>query len=794
MGEQGELFGPTGAEPGTSKASPSKPKPAKADGPAGGSGDRSAKRGGGHRPHPQRDRWPRLEVALSKPLRQTFTYLCEPGAHENAAPGVRVRVPFGQRREVGVVVGMQSAVDLPSGRLRAIEGVLDDQPVVSPELLELTRWMAEEYACGWGEALAAVLPAPLKHARGSRKVLMMSATEKATPEVLAELEERFAKQHRLLRQLIEIGGEVEARDLLRKLDLSNAPMDSLVKKGLVTKRAVEQELAALLSGDRERQRPEQLSPDQARSVAAIDRAVDACKGAAFLLHGVTGSGKTEVYLRSIEYALGQGRGAIVLVPEISLTPQTVSWFTSRFGEVAVMHSRLTDAQRLTMWRRVQRGELKVVVGARSALFAPVQDLALIVIDEEHEPSFKQQSNPRYLCRETAWKRAQSEGAVLVSGSATPSLEALAHVASGAWTKLELRSRVGAGTMPAVEVVDMREEPPATHGRVFSRSLRQAIEETLGKGEQGILFLNRRGFAPVLWCSACHDVVRCGSCDSPMTWHRRIDRLVCHQCASEMRVPPECPSCTAPSLRMLGVGSEKVEQALREVFPTVRCARMDSDTMHRREDYETTLQAFGRGDLDFLVGTQMIAKGLDFPRVTLVGIISADTALHLPDFRSAERTFQLISQVAGRAGRAELAGQIVVQTDSPEHYAIRTSSAHDFEGFATSELEQRQVLGYPPFGRLLRIVLEDEDEAQVASCADALARRLDEQFAEAGLVVLGPSPAPMAQLRGRHRHHLLIKAGARSIEAFAECREACASFAGETTRPRITVDVDPVNML
>jgi primosomal protein N' (replication factor Y) len=341
---------------------------------------------------------------------------------------------------------------------------------------------------------------------------------------------------------------------------------------------------------------------------------------------------------------------------------------------------------------------------------------------------------------------------------------------------------------------MREEPPSVHGRVFSRSLRQAIEATLEKGEQGILFLNRRGFAPVLWCSSCHDVVRCGSCDAPMTWHRRIDRLVCHQCADEMRVPPECPSCTAPSLRMLGVGSEKVEQALREVFPTVRCARMDSDTMHRREDYETTLQAFGRGDLDFLVGTQMIAKGLDFPRVTLVGIISADTALHLPDFRASERTFQLISQVAGRAGRAELAGQIVVQTDSPEHYAIRTSAAHDFEGFATSELEQRQVLGYPPFGRLLRVVLEDEDESQVASAADALARRLDEQFAEAGLVVLGPSPAPMAQLRGRFRHHLLVKAGARATEAFATCREACATFAGETNRPRVTVDVDPVNML
>jgi primosomal protein N' (replication factor Y) len=787
MGEQGELFGETRAVParGAAKA-PGRREQAQRK-PATG-------RAGAHRPHPQRDRWPRLEVALAKPLRQTFTYLCEPGACEKAAPGVRVRVPFGQRKEVGVVVAMDSAVDLPSGRLRAIEAVLDDRPVVSAKLLELTRWISQEYACGWGEALAAVLPAPLKHARGSRKVTLIRATEAATPEVLADLEERFPKQHRVLRRLVEMACEVEARDLLRKLDLSNAPLDTLVKKGLVEKRAVEQELAALLTGDRERQRPERLSPDQSKAVAAITAAVDRHAGAAFLLHGVTGSGKTEVYLRAIEHALAAGRGAIALVPEISLTPQTVSWFTSRFGEVAVMHSRLTDAQRLTMWRRVQRGELKVVVGARSALFAPVQDLGLIVIDEEHEPSFKQQSNPRYLCRETAWQRAKSEGAVLVSGSATPSLESLAHVAAGTWTKLELRSRVGAGTLPQVEVVDMREEPPAVHGRVFSRSLRQAIEATLEKGEQGILFLNRRGFAPVLWCSACHDVVRCGSCDAPMTWHRRIDRLVCHPCADEMRVPPECPSCTAPSLRMLGIGSEKVEQVLREMFPTVRCARMDSDTMHRREDYEQTLQAFGRGDLDFLVGTQMIAKGLDFPRVTLVGIISADTALHLPDFRASERTFQLISQVAGRAGRAELAGQIVVQTDSPEHYAIRTSAAHDFEGFAKSELEQRQVLGYPPFGRLLRVVLEDEDESQVASAADALARRLDEQFAEAGLIVLGPSPAPMAQLRGRFRHHLLVKAGVRAAEPFAACREACATFAGETARPRVTVDVDPVNML
>jgi hypothetical protein len=354
MGEQGELFGPTSAEPKRPKAQ------------AAGAKGAASKPASGHRPHPQRDRWPRLEVALSKPLRQTFTYLCEPGAHEGAAPGVRVRVPFGQRKEVGVVVGLSSDVDLPSGRLRAIESVLDDQPVVSAELLELTRWISEEYACGWGEALAAVLPAPLKHARGSRKVTLIRATDGATPEVLEELEERFAKQHRLLRQLVEIGGEVEARDLLRKLDLSNAPLDTLVKKGLVEKRAVEQELAALLTGDRERERPEQLSPDQAKAVAAITASVDTRAGDAYLLHGVTGSGKTEVYLRAIEHALAAGRGAIALVPEISLTPQTVSWFTSRFGEVAVMHSRLTDAQRLTMWRRVQRGELKVVVGARSA--------------------------------------------------------------------------------------------------------------------------------------------------------------------------------------------------------------------------------------------------------------------------------------------------------------------------------------------------------------------------------------------------------------------------------------------
>jgi len=740
-----------------------------------------------------------VSVALNKPLRCEFTYGVPAELVADVAVGKRVAVGFGRGgKEVGVAVGLSKTTPIETARMRPITRVMDAEPIIDGDLLGLTAWIAETYACAWGEALAMLLPAPLKREGSRRRVRVLQVAKEATPEELAKLEADLPKSFRLLRLLMEVGGRMELADLLRKTNLSDAPAKTLAKHGFARIDYITPSSDPLWD-DAPPVRPVHatLSADQARAVDTLTARLKTREHETYLLQGITGSGKTEVYLRSIDAALALGRGAIVLVPEISLTPQTVSWFRSRFGEVAVLHSRMTDVQRLDMWMRVKHGEARVVVGARSALFAPVADLGVIVLDEEHEPSFKQEASPRYQARDVAIERARRSGAICILGSATPSLETWDRARRGEIQRLQLKERVGGGRLPHVEIVDMKLEKSTPGGSwLFSKHLAQEIDAALGRGEQGILFLNRRGFAPVLWCPNCKEVVRCESCDTSLTWHRRVGRAICHSCCEERELPKVCPACTAPGLRMLGAGSEQVETACRRRFPDARILRMDSDTMHRREDYEKSLAAFGRGDVDLLVGTQMIAKGLDFPRVTVVGIVSADTSLHLPDFRAAERTFQLISQVSGRAGRAELEGRIFVQTHSPEHPAIQRAAKHDFEGFARDELELRSELGYPPTGRLMRVVFEDEDEARAQATANICVERLEEALSDCFVPILGPAPAPMALLRGRHRLHLLVKASAREgtgPEAFAKARQVAAEFAAETRQTRVIVDVDPASL-
>ncbi|MDF1839221.1 MAG: primosomal protein N', partial [Planctomycetota bacterium] len=469
-----------------------------------------------------------VEVALAKPVRREFTYAVDPSLVDQVSPGVRVSVPFGRRREVGVVVAVSHECDLPASRVRRIFEVLDQEAVVGQDLLDLTRWLADYYVCAWGEALAAVLPAALKREGEQRKVTMLKPAEGIGTAELEELDGKSDKQFRLLRTLIEASGPLVRSEVLKRLGLSPSPAQTLVRKGWVIEEKVEPTADSLTAadGDGGRVRPETLSPDQETAVAAMDVALKDDAGGTFLLHGVTGSGKTEVYLRTIEKALALGQGAIVLVPEIALTPQTVGWFASRFGQVAVMHSRLTDRQRLQMWRRVQSGELRVVVGARSAIFAPVQNLGVIVVDEEHEPSFKQGSTPRYHARDVAVVRAKRCGAVCILGSATPSLETFENARKGRYHLLTLASRVNSNSLPEVAIVDMKGEKG---NPMISRVLRDRIVEAMGRKEQSILFLNRRGFSPTLWCGSCYEVVRCKNCDVAMTYHRGHGRIVCHSC-------------------------------------------------------------------------------------------------------------------------------------------------------------------------------------------------------------------------------------------------------------------------
>jgi primosomal protein N' (replication factor Y) len=579
-----------------------------------------------------------------------------------------------------------------------------------------------------------------------------------------------------------------ARELRRVAHCSAAPLHTLAREGWL--RVDLEEAAADPFGVRAP--PPPATPplpteEQDAALAAVRECLEAPRFGVFLLLGITGSGKTEVYLRALEETVRRGRQAIVLVPEIALTPQTVERFRARCPRVAVLHSALTDADRHEQWKRIRAGDADVVIGPRSAVFAPVPRLGLLVVDEEHETSFKQQNAPRYHARDVGIVRAREAGAAVILGSATPSLESWSNALDGKYHLLRLPRRVGGGALPKVEIVDMLRERDDVKRPVFlSRRLDGLLREALERGEQGMLLLNRRGYATEVSCHRCGHVIACPGCALPYTFHRRLGLGLCHYCGGEARVPADCPACREPGLRRAGYGTEKVEEALRAHFPAARIARMDSDTMKGREAYEKVLSAFRARELDLLLGTQMIAKGLDFPEVTVVGVLNADVALRIPDFRAAERTFQLLAQVAGRAGRAAKAGRVVVQTTMPDHPAVLRAAAHDFEGFAAVEMEQRRELGWPPRSRALRVIAQaarkEVAKALAAEAAGAAAG------AAPGARILGPAPAFLEQIRGKHRYHVLVLAP--DVRSLAAAVAADRPFCRRSRGKEAILDVDP----
>jgi len=531
--------------------------------------------------------------------------------------------------------------------------------------------------------------------------------------------------------------------------------------------------------------------------------------ATFLLHGVTGSGKTEIYLQAIAHALEQGRGAIVLVPEIALTPQTVERFKARFSSgklqtlVAVLHSHLSAGERHDEWHKIRQGRARIVIGARSAIFAPVDPLGLVIVDEEHEQTYKQEEAPRYHARDVAIVRAQMENAVVVLGSATPSLESYYNCKHGKYTLLELPERVDDQKMPHVRVVDMRQAAHAEKGiPIFSPQLKEAITQRLERKEQTILFLNRRGYSTALQCPKCGYVAECPNCSVSLTYHRLEQKLCCHICAHVAPVPKVCPAekCGNPAIRFSGTGTQKVEEAIKKLFPQARCHRMDADTMKRKDDYRRILGDFRAGKIDILVGTQMIAKGLHFPNVTLVGIIYADSALHQPDFRAGERTFQLLTQVAGRAGRGDVEGEVFVQAFTPFHPAIQYARRHDFQGFYDQELEFREQLKYPPAGRVALLTLKGRSEDKVKFSAEHVKRELDKLVAPAGetatagfkdLIIAGPAPAPLLKAETYYRYQIMLR-----TRSMSKLSHALAKMVAGLTLPdevTMAVDIDPVNL-
>ena len=840
-----------------------------------------------------------VDVALPVAVDKTFTYLVPPELQSSAIPGVRVIVPFGRKYATAVII--DSANSSPITKLKPIHDILDAGPVVSYELLELCRWIAEYYFAPLGEVLKAALPHGFT---ASRRIARVTLSEPELSNVLDELKSQAPKRATLLRVLSD-RGPTPAADLRKKTGLKNinAVLSEMELAGMIAteesiprsaqkprvkefvrmewlndatlsttldsipprrktarqlltslqrlrgQQAVEISVSELLKrsgatsktlrelvasgvlkverreinraqdfGTEEQTLGLLLNDSQRAVLEEFTKAIESGITKTFLLHGVTGSGKTQVYIETIRHCLNYGKTAIVLVPEISLTPQIVRRFKSHFAEsVAVVHSRMSAGERYDVWRLARQGTYTVVIGPRSAVFAPLSNLGLIVVDEEHEASYKQfDSVPRYNARDVAIVRATRSGAVVVLGSATPSAESYHNATTGKYTLLEMPLRIDAVPMPTIEIVDMMEERRRAYEemkislpqeerralRNFKQSpisavLQQQIKRRLQKHEGIILLQNRRGFAPFVECPDCGYTEMCEKCSITLTYHMAKKHLRCHYCGLVRPPHTQCPQCRGSNIQLRGVGTQRVEDELAGLFPGARVLRMDLDTTTRKGAHDRLLKKFGSGEADILLGTQMVAKGLDFPRVTLVGVVSADTQMLLPDFRSSERTFQLLTQVAGRAGRSTLLGEVIIQTHQPRHYTLRHVIDHDVKKFYDEELEERRALMYPPFSRIALVETKGKNEAAVQKHSERFAQLL--RTSDGQLTILGPAPAVIAKINNQYRWHILLKSPKTADPSGgllrSTLRKALAAYGRFANRSvRLTIDVDPVGLM
>jgi primosomal protein N' (replication factor Y) len=832
------------------------------------------------------------EVAVPIHLRKTFTYRL--AGTMTARVGCRVVVPFGKKLLTGFIVALHENIagELIESDIRDVEELVDESPVVGPDILELTRWMADYYHAPWGECLRIALPAgatvateetitlteagrsALSHvssgfAWSSSKHQVLEWLARAGSLTSRELERQMSRGQAasLIRQMQRAGlvtvsiragesrlrpklqnavrlvsgqwsvvsgqqedatdngqrtrdegrrakdkplteqqqriidlvashGEIGLSQLLETADVSSSVVRTLEKRGLIEVFAREVRRDPLAHIEQGSLNEITLNDEQQRALDQIARKIKEREYATFLLHGVTGSGKTEIYIRAMRQATRAGMSALMLVPEIALTPVFSRRLRRTFGEaVAILHSSLSEGERTDEWRRIKEGDARVVIGTRSAVFAPVENLGLILVDEEHDSSYKQDETPRYHGRDTAIMRAVRAKAVVVLGSATPSLESFHNAHTGKYTYIRLKSRFGNRPLADVQCVDMR-EVFKRHGKqqTFSDELKTAIAETFERNEQAIILLNRRGFSTFALCRSCGLAIHCPNCDVTLTYHRHNSSLLCHYCNYIRPVPRSCPACDGPYIQYVGEGTEQIEARLKEMFSERSISRVDRDTTRRRGSLEHLLMEFGAGTIDLLVGTQMLAKGHDFHNVTLVGVISVDVGLAMPDFRAAERTFQLLTQVAGRAGRGQLPGRVIIQTYHPEHYSLVCARAQDYEEFYRREIEFRRSMHYPPFSALINILVHDKEFDRANMAATDLSREMRESSQAAGLRVLGPAPAPIARLKSEHRFQLLIKARSRTRarQALDRAMDRVAAL-GHNLRS-ISIEVDPVSLM
>ena len=810
------------------------------------------------------------EIALPVPVESPFTYRIPASLSARIRPGMRAVVPVRQRIETGYVVALTQQTSIE--KLRSIIDLPDAEPVFTPEMLELCRWLAEYYCCSWGEALHCAVPAGIHvrstmrytlqleqlgpgrftdrqraviaelHSRGPllenqlaasvgrgslsntvqslvrRGILLAEAVaidpavsalteayaclvEDKVPdaEALAALQRRAPKQAAVYLDLLYGEPERPATALYEKHRITSATLKGLEEKGLIVR--VQRELYRTPdtgeSGGGGLKH--ELNDEQRAAYEAITASMDVGRYQTFLLRGITGSGKTEVYLQAIEHALASGRGAIILVPEISLTPQTVGRFKARFQtDIAVLHSGLGAGERYDEWRRTQRGEVRIVVGARSAIFAPLRRLGIIVVDEEHDHSYKQGETPRYHARDVAIMRAKMNDAVCVLGSATPSVESFYNSETGKSIRLELKRRATNAALPDVRILDMRGMLRDQGGQAYlSDALETAVAERLERSEQVLLLLNRRGFAPFVLCPQCGWIAECTDCQVTMTYHARGAHLSCHYCNKRRTIPQVCDACHFNPLLYLGVGTQRVEDLLQRTFAKARIERMDADTTAGKGGHAKILGRLAAGEIDVLVGTQMIAKGHDYPGVTLVGVLNADTGLGMPDFRAAETTFQLLTQVAGRAGRGDKPGHVIIQTYRPKHYAIVAAAGHDYAAFYAREIQERENAGYPPFRRLANLAIECEKPRGAEQAVAALHRLIRREMGALGfrgMEFLGPAPATVSRVKKKYRWNLgVLSVSAKRLNSLV--RAARTAFANENPVPsaQLKVDLDPYGM-
>lgn len=780
-----------------------------------------------------------------------FDYQVPPEWESVIELGCRVKVPFGPRNVLGFIVSLKHQTDVPLNKLKGITQILDMEPALTEEMLQMAKWLKNNTICYEIDALQVMLPSAL---RAKYEKIIKLQKNQALPE---EVQPIFGKRQQvnfkeferagilpLLKQLVAenivtIENVVKQQGNVKEIRMVQITADQqLVERALEqSSRAVKQRLllqwmcqhlGEILSPQQicdeagvslsvveavidkgaaqfiqeevfrdpftkevSRTQALQLTDEQQAALQAITTAMEQQTAETFLLHGVTGSGKTEVYLQAIQKVLNEGKEAIMLVPEISLTPQMTERFRSRFGEmVAVMHSGLSVGEKYDEWRKIQQGKVKVVVGARSAIFAPFTNIGLIILDEEHESTYKQEDSPRYHARDVAIWRSEFYKCPIILGSATPALESFARAKKGVYTLLSLKQRALHQALPTVYIADMREELRQGNRSMFSQSLIEAIRLRLEKKEQMVLFLNRRGYSSFVLCRDCGTVVQCPNCDISLTYHRTTEKLKCHYCGYEEHVPQICPQCQSDHIRYFGTGTQKVEEEIYKLFPEARVLRMDVDTTKHKGAHEEILETFGAGQADILLGTQMIAKGLDFPNITLVGVLSADTSLHLPDYRAAERTFQLLTQVSGRAGRHDKPGEVIIQTYTPEHYAIELAKTQDYEPFYEREMFLRRRSSYPPYYFVALIQLSHEEVMMAAEYAGRVADWLRENLSNQ-VAIIGPTTASIARLQNRYRYQCLIK---YKIEPnlIPVLQRLLAMYRAEWIKQGIlmTVDLDP----